>query len=103
MKERDVIWFVLVIVVVGFAFLIMAGGGMMGHMMGYGWGWMPLGGIIFLIVIIVGVYLVFVGLEPRGGSYGEGRDRALEIARERYAKGEITKEEFERIKENLKA
>jgi len=32
---------------------------------------------------------------------GYSVDRSLEILRERYAKGEITEEEFQRIKRNL--
>jgi putative membrane protein len=41
--------------------------------------------------------------DPRGYTNNQGYslDRSLEILRERYAKGEITDEEFQRIKRNL--
>jgi len=69
--------------------------GMMGPwMMGFGWAWMFLIPIL-LVLIGVGLYFLITGSETR-------RDRALEIARERYARGEITKEEFERITRDLK-
>jgi putative membrane protein len=64
---------------------------------GYGWygyGWVyALLGVIALVVIL---YLVL-----RDQRAQEKGDRALEILKERYAKGEITKEEFEEMRKNL--
>jgi len=70
-----------------------AGSGMM-----YGSGWMGLGMILFWGLVVAGVYLVARSLWPR---YHYGRDDAREIARERYARGEITQEEYEELRRNL--
>ena len=62
-------------------------------------GWM----IIFWIVIVALVAWGVIALARREGSApGSSPNRhPLDIARERYAKGEISKEEFEEIKKNL--
>lgn len=76
----------------------------------WGWGWQPMmwGAwgfgmmimmILFWALIIVAVvlgirWLMGQGREPRG-------DSALEILRQRYARGEINKEEFESRKKDL--
>ena len=62
------------------------------------------GGILMLIfwgAIIGGIALLAAGLARRGPrSTGEG-ESSLDIARRRYASGEIDREEFERMKELL--
>ena len=68
-----------------------------GHMFGWGiWGWlmMPLfwGGIILLVVWLV---------REVSGTNSSRSNRALEILKERYAKGEISREEFEAKKKDL--
>ena len=62
-------------------------------------GWMIIVWIVILGLIIWGI----VVLTRRGTSTpGAAQKRdPLEIAGERYAKGEISKEEFEEIKKNL--
>jgi len=75
-------------------------------MWGWGMGWW--GGpvmILFWILVIVGVVLLIRWAVRSGGRGGEDRERTrdpLTILKERYAKGEITREEFERIKADLK-
>lgn len=68
--------------------------------------------IIMLVIFLIVLYLVFGrgGFRPpwRGDSdkrYTQGRDSesAKEILKKRYAKGEITKEEFEQIKKDLES
>jgi len=80
--------------------------GMMGPMMGYGMGWL---GMIMMVVfwgllIVGGVFLVkwLVQATGRGGAAPtSGGGRALEILKERYARGEITKAEFESMRADL--
>ena len=75
-------------------------------MMGYGWG---MGGgfgmILFWIVLILAIVWLARALDLGkmiGGSGSESKqDRALETLRERYARGEIDSEEFERRKRDL--
>jgi putative membrane protein len=71
---------------------------MMGPYM-FGGGWMIIVWIVIVGLIVWGV----IALTRRGSSRSEsGANRTpLDIARERYAKGEITKEEFEHIKKDL--
>jgi uncharacterized membrane protein len=79
-------------------------GGMMGNRYGYHSYWGFVMGIIILAAIGVVVYLI-IRNQRTGGRTGDRlfgeRETPLEIARKRYARGEITKEEFEEIKKNL--
>jgi len=74
-------------------------------MMWWNWngGWMWFGGIL-MIIFWVAVILLVVWLVRRMSGPGMGMSHtsdALSIAKERYAKGEISHEEFEKIKKNL--
>jgi putative membrane protein len=51
--------------------------------------------LLLVALLVLGAYLVARALAPRR------EDRALEILRERYARGEIDKETFERMKREL--
>ncbi len=78
-----------------------------GMMFGYGFLW-PLLMLAFWFVLIVGAISLFSRGFRRGpGAMGPGRqvygDRALEILRERYARGEITKEQFDQTRGDLGA
>jgi putative membrane protein len=66
--------------------------------MGFGFGWIAM--IIFWALLILGiVYLVKM---IAGSSKKEDKqDTAIGILKMRYAKGEISKEEFEKIKDDL--
>ncbi len=94
------------VMVVALAFVYLTGSGT-GFMMGPGmmgpWGlggggWMGLGMVVFWIFLIAGFYLLVTNNRSRN-LFSE--NRALGIAQERYARGDITQEEFERIKESL--
>jgi putative membrane protein len=64
--------------------------------------------IVVLTVLLVVVYLIFGrgGFRPpwQNGGHYEDRPRsedALDILKKRYAKGEITREEFEQMKKDI--
>jgi len=72
--------------------------GMMdGYGMGYGIGIL---GLIFSILVIIGLVLLIKYLWESGGAKRE-QESALEILKKRYARGEISKEEFEEKKKDL--
>lgn len=62
------------------------------HMFGFGYLFM----ILFWGLVIYGVVLFF-----RRNESSKGKGGALETLKERYAKGEITKEVFESMKKDL--
>jgi putative membrane protein len=76
------------------------------HPMWWMWG---AGGIVMMLMMLVVWGLVIAGLvfgirwlvRLQGGD--DGHDRALEILRERYARGEIDKQEFEARRNDLTA
>jgi putative membrane protein len=72
-----------------------------GDWMGSMGGFMGLGWIVILIVIVAVVWLLMRG--PLAGSAQTERRSALDILKERYARGEIGREEFEEKKRDLEA
>ena len=72
---------------------------------GMGW-WIVFGGIATLLFWGAVIWLVVWGItrltgnKRSSGGAGEGRS-PLDIAKERYARGEITREQFEQIKKDL--
>lgn len=70
---------------------------------GWGWGMMGIGWLFMLLfwaLVIVGIVALVRWFG--GGPAGGGR-RARDILNERYAKGEITKEQFEQMKRDIGA
>lgn len=86
------------------------GPGWGGHMM-YGWGgWMggPFMIIFWILLIVAGVALVkwlfSFSRKDQAAPFSapaQGHDRALAILRERYAKGELTSEQYQAMKAEL--
>jgi putative membrane protein len=68
---------------------------------GYGWG-MGVGGWTLMVIFWVLVILVIFYLLRNIGAKPQGGETPLDILKKRYAKGEINREEFERMKEDLK-
>jgi putative membrane protein len=68
-------------------------------MMGYGMGFGIL--LVPLLVLVVGVLGAIAFGRREHGMRWSDRSNALEIIRERYAKGEITKEQYEQLKKDL--
>ncbi len=72
-----------------------------GMMDGYGMGYgMWIIGLIFWILIIIGLVLL-IKYFWEGGGARRGEESALEILKKKYARGEISKEEFEEKKKDL--
>lgn len=124
---------VAIVLIVVFAVLLLGGAGMMGFggfgmmgpgmmggyggyggMMGgygnqFGFGFNPIGAIISLVVwalVIGGIVLLVVWLVRNAGRTTLGAasgESPLDILKARYAKGEITKEQFDSIKRDLGA
>ena len=73
-------------------------------MMGYGgWGMM----LMWLVVVVVAVLIIYFLLARRSGDDLHESSRMgetpLEILKKRYARGEITKEEYDRMKDDIES
>ncbi len=72
---------------------------------GFGFGWIFM--LVFWGLIIWAIFALVRGATGRGcwgnhwNGHGPRRNDALEILKERYAKGEISKEEFDKMKKDL--
>jgi len=72
--------------------------------MGWGWGW--LGMILFwlvpiLLIAVVLKYFFGSGFRPNPGARDD-RHRALDVLEERYARGDIDREEYLQKRDDLK-
>jgi len=103
----------LLFVVAGAAMLGMMSGGMMGSSMMGGLpgqsgccGFAPFGGIILLFVgtlIVVGLaaLVVWLARRPNSGQPDPSHTRALDILRERYARGELSREQYTQMRSDI--
>ncbi len=69
---------------------------------GVGWGWLVFGAVhmaLFWGLVILAIVALAKWLG--GGSEQSGSIRPIDILKARYAKGEISRDEFERMKRDL--
>ncbi len=77
---------------------------MWNHMQGYGWGdyGMGIGMLLFWVLVIFAIVALAKAFSgPRSSGTGTREKSALDILNERYARGEIGREEFEEKKRDL--
>ncbi len=79
----------------------MVGNGMM-YGYHYGMGWMLIS-LVFWILLIAGAVLLVLWIIGKSGRGARARveESALDILKKRYARGEITKEQFEEMKKDI--
>lgn len=63
------------------------------------WGWMGLGPLP--MIVFIGGLIALIAFAVRWFSQGGSRASALDILKERYARGEIDQAEFERRKKDI--
>ncbi len=70
------------------------------------WGFMGMAWLFWLVVlglIVWAVITVIKNSQQRSGNIPRSSESAMEILKKRYAKGEISREEFERMKKDLES
>ncbi len=72
----------------------------MPYMYGYHWLWMVVW-LGFLILIIVGIFFIVRALAGKRISGEKGEKSALDILNEKYARGEITRDEYNEKKKDI--
>lgn len=78
---------------------------------GFGWGWfmMAFGGILWIAILAILVWALIRWLDgrthasPPSSASGSASPSALDILRQRYARGEIDTATFEQMRERLQA
>ncbi len=66
-----------------------------------GWGWMTLGWVLMVVFWGSVIWLVVWSISRVTEGRGSASATPLDIAKARYARGEITKEQFETLKRDL--
>lgn len=76
----------------------------MPYMMGGDWGWGLVGLVLHMLIwgaFIVGIAYLIIRILRGTGGY-DPRNNALDILKKRYASGEISEADYERMKERVK-
>lgn len=68
---------------------------------GYSWGWGFVMALFWLLILAFGAFIVVRLLRSHEAGHNV-KASPLDIAKERYAKGEITQEQYEQLKKELK-
>ncbi|SFG77022.1 putative membrane protein [Desulfotomaculum arcticum] len=80
----------------------MMGFGFGGGLSGLGWGLSMLLSMLLPVVVLVGIIYLVLTVWDRGRRNAmAGGPEPVALLQRRYAKGEITKEEYQRVKEEL--
>ncbi|MGM0365928.1 MAG: SHOCT domain-containing protein [Actinomycetota bacterium] len=75
-------------------------------MSGYLWGGNIIGmllGLVFFVLLVIGIIFLIVWLVKKVGSPDSGSrvDEPLQILKNRYARGEISREEYEQARKDI--
>jgi putative membrane protein len=106
-NERDQSWLVIVVAILAVVLLgpmLMMGFGGWGAMMGFGFGWWPFMFIVplaFVVLVVLGIYYLVSGQRSQSASAGHAENEALRILKERYARGEVTSEQYAKMRKDL--
>ena len=73
------------------------GWGMMGGWGGFGWLWM----VLWWALIVAGSVVLVRWFSARAAEDEKPRGKALDLLRERYARGELERETYERMRRDL--
>jgi putative membrane protein len=65
-----------------------------------GWFWQPIMMVVLFVVIVLGIIFLVRWKAPQAGPPEES---ALDILKKRYARGEISKEEFEEKRRHIES
>lgn len=59
--------------------------------------------LLFILITVALIYLIIRLTGPSAGNHRHSLDTPLEIVKKRYAKGDISKEEFDELKRDLES
>lgn len=112
---RATLALIAVAILIIVAMPLLWGGAMMGNMMGpgmmggWGWGgainpWWGVLSILFGTLVVAGLGLLVVWAVRQAGPGEAGRGRSpLDILKERYARGDLTREQYEQMRRDLES
>ncbi len=73
-----------------------------GHDWGWGWGWaMVISMVVFWALLIAAFVYAVSALGRTGRGWGGPPESAREILDRRYARGELTREQYEQMRQDL--
>jgi putative membrane protein len=106
MNKKTLVWFIFILLAVVLLVVVLPTGMFCGRETGWhgmmgGWH-MGYGGVIMwlIVIVIVGIIVYFL-LKEAESRKGKSENEALEILKKRFARGEISKEEYEEMRKKL--